>query len=69
MSRDIVKVKLLNEMLKAFHVDFSLAKLQMMVVHLRRKQLSLLFNEVKDRSCSTVIEAAKLQPVFKQGHV
>ena len=44
VSRDTAKVKLLNEMLKAFHVDFSLAKLQMIVVHLRRKQLCYLIN-------------------------
>ena len=31
--------KLVNEMLKVFRVDFSLAKLQMIVVHLRKKQL------------------------------
>ena len=45
-SRDNVKVKLVNEMLKVFHVDFSLSNLQMMVVHLRRKQLCYLMNKV-----------------------
>ena len=44
VSRDTAKVKLLNEMLKAFHIDFSLAKLQMIVIHLRRKQLCYLIN-------------------------
>ena len=69
VSRDIVKVKFVNEMLKVFHVDFSLANLQMMVVHLRRKQLSLLFNELNDKSCSTVTVASKLREVFKEGHI
>ena len=64
-----MKVKLVNEMLKVFHVDFSLANLQMMVVHLRRKQLSLLFNELNDKSCSTVTVASKLREVFKEGHI
>ena len=44
VSRDTAKVKLLNEMLKAFHVDFSLAKLQIIVVHFRKKQLCYLIN-------------------------
>ena len=33
------------------------------------KKTALLFNELNDKNCSTVTEAAKLQPVFKQGHV
>ena len=41
----------------------------MIVVHFRRKILPLLFNELNDKSCSTVTEAAKLQEAFKQGHV
>ena len=34
-----------------------------------QKKTALLFNELNDKNCSTVTEAAKLQTVFKQGHV
>ena len=64
-----MKVKIVNEMLKVVHFDFSIVKLQMIVIHLGRKQLSLLFNELNNKSCFTATVAAKLQAAFKQGHV